>query len=180
MKTQKTIYAAFVISILIVISIFFSKTQSDRKVINPSPTSSSSTSLLGRSGEDRLYPNSSLTPGDVFPNATSQDVCVSGYSSSVRNVPISEKKQVYQEYSTAYPQPQGSYEVDHFISLELGGSNDIKNLWPEPAEPRPGFHEKDKVENYLHDQVCSGKETLVQAQQEIKTDWYTVYLKISK
>lgn len=37
-----------------------------------------------------------------------------------------------------------------------GGSNNIANLWPEAASPKPGFHEKDQVENYLHDQVCSG------------------------
>ena len=33
------------------------------------------------------------------------------------------------------------------MSLELGGSNDIKNLWPEAALPTPGFHEKDAVED---------------------------------
>jgi len=41
--------------------------------------------------------------------------------------------------------------------LELGGSNSIGNLFPEAADPRPGFHEKDKLENRLHALVCSGK-----------------------
>ena len=94
-------------------------------------------------------------------------------------MPTNEKKQVYEEYNVSYPEPQGSYEVDHFISLELGGSNDIKNLWPEPASPIPGFHEKDKVENYLHEQVCNNSMTLQEAQREISTDWYAVYLKIT-
>ncbi len=96
----------------------------------------------------------------------------------MRNVPVEEKRQVYAEYGIQYPQPQGSYEVDHFISLELGGSNDLTNLWPEPSDPKPGFHEKDAVENYLHVQVCNGQITLQVAQQEISTDWYAVYLKI--
>jgi hypothetical protein len=61
------------------------------------------------------------------------------------------------------------------ISLELGGSNDISNLWPEAADPTPGFHQKDQVENYLHKQVCEGKLSLKQAQQEIATDWLRVY-----
>ncbi len=121
------------------------------------------------------YPDARLTPGDVFAGATAKDVCVSGYSSSVRDVPVTVKRQVYEEYGIPYPQPTGSYELDHFIPLELGGSNDIKNLWPEPAETTPGFHEKDKVENYLHQQVCSGSEGLVQAQSEIRTDWVAVY-----
>ncbi len=96
----------------------------------------------------------------------------------MRNVPLAEKREVYAEYNTSYPQPQGANEVDHFISLELGGSNNIKNLWLEPANPTPGFHEKDIVENYLHAQVCNGSMKLEEAQREIARDWYAVYLKI--
>jgi hypothetical protein len=119
-------------------------------------------------------PDSGCTPGAVFPDATAEQICQSGYASSVRNVPDSEKDQVYAEYGIA-SHTEGQYEVDHLISLELGGSNDISNLWPESAEPRPGFHEKDKVENYLHDQVCSGQMSLAQAQQQIASDWVSVY-----
>jgi hypothetical protein len=120
------------------------------------------------------YPDKDCTPGDIFPNATAADVCQSGYSRGVRNVPQAEKDQVYAEYGIA-SHVSGEYEVDHFVSLELGGSNDISNLWSEPANPQPGFHEKDKVENYLHDQVCNGAMTLQEAQREIATDWYAVY-----
>ncbi len=115
-------------------------------------------------------PDSACTPGAIFPDATKDKICVPGYSSSVRNVPSAEKDQVYAEYGVASHEP-GQYEVDHLISLELGGSNDIANLWPEPASPTPGFHEKDKVENYLHDQVCSGAMSLQQAQVAIATNW---------
>ncbi len=31
-----------------------------------------------------------------------------------------------------------AHEVDHLVSLELGGSNDIRNLWPEPSAGRWG------------------------------------------
>jgi hypothetical protein len=65
--------------------------------------------------------------------------------------------------------------VDHLISLELGGSNDIKNLWPQPYYPRPGAHEKDVLENWLHRQVCVGNITIERAQQAIAQDWYTAY-----
>jgi hypothetical protein len=114
------------------------------------------------------------TPGAIFPNATKDQICQSGYSRGVRNVPFSEKDQVYAEYGIQSHSP-GQYEVDHLISLELGGSNDIANLWPEAASPQPGFHEKDQVENYLHDQVCSGALSLHDAQVEIATDWLTAY-----
>ena len=72
------------------------------------------------------------------------------------------------------------YEVDHLISLELGGSNEIANLWPEAASPTPGFHQKDQVENYLHDQVCSGAISLREAQNEIATNWLAVYNRMPK
>ncbi len=114
------------------------------------------------------------TPGAIFDGVGKDQICVSGYSKSVRNVPESEKNQVYLEYGIT-SRTTGEYEVDHLISLELGGSNDISNLWPEAAQPTPGFHEKDKVENYLHTQVCSGTISLQEAQLKIVNNWEEVY-----
>ena len=119
-------------------------------------------------------PDQACTPGAIFPDATKDQICTPGYSSQVRNVPDSVKNQAYAEYGIL-SHTTGQYEVDHLISLELGGSNDIANLWPEPADPKPGFHEKDKVENYLHDQVCNGSMSLQDAQYKIANDWFTVY-----
>ncbi|MDE2185122.1 MAG: HNH endonuclease, partial [Alphaproteobacteria bacterium] len=68
-----------------------------------------------------------------------------------------------------------AYEVDHLIPLELGGANDIANLFPEAAKPTPGFHEKDLVENYLHQKVCDGEVALAYAQQQIATNWLVVW-----
>jgi hypothetical protein len=120
------------------------------------------------------FQDTSCTPGDTLPNVTKADICKSGYASSVRNVPESEKNQVYAEYGIA-SHTTGQYEVDHLISLELGGSNEISNLFPEAASPVPGFHEKDKVENYLHGQVCSGAISLQAAQLLIATNWIDAY-----
>ena len=119
-------------------------------------------------------PDSDCTPGAIFPNATKDQICQSGYSSSVRNVPTSEKDQVYAEYGIPSHTP-GAYEVDHLISLELGGSNDISNLWPELANPTPGFHQKDSVENTLHSEVCAGTISLSDAQYQIATNWLALY-----
>jgi len=124
-------------------------------------------------------PDSDCTPGAVFSDVTVSQLCQPGYSTSVRNVPESEKNQVYAEYGVK-SHSAGQYEVDHLVSLELGGSNDISNLWPEPAEPRPGFHEKDKVENYLHEQVCNGSISLQDAQIQIATNWLAVYNQLPK
>ncbi len=118
--------------------------------------------------------DSACTPGAIFPAASKAVICVKGYAGSVRNVPPGEKRAVYDEYGII-SHPTGQYEVDHLVSLELGGSNDIANLWPEPANPIPGFHQKDSVENYLHHQVCAGNLTLGAAQQAIASNWLTVY-----
>jgi uncharacterized protein YceK len=156
--------------------------------VNPSSSPSSGNTGTGTAGTAKFgvqtktsgcqahngLPDSACTPGAILATGTKAAICKSGYAKSVRNVPESEKNQVYAEYGIKSHTP-GQYEVDHLVSLELGGSNDIANLWPELASPKPGFHEKDKVENYLHSQVCSGAVSLQQAQQEIATNWLAVY-----
>ena len=101
-------------------------------------------------------------------------ICVPGYSRTVRDVSEATKNQVYAEYSITN-RVTGQYEIDHLIPLELGGSNAITNLWPEPAEPRPGFHEKDILENTLHALVCAGPLDLGVAQHAIASNWYQTY-----
>jgi hypothetical protein len=118
--------------------------------------------------------DSACTPGATFKGVTTAQVCTLGYSSRVRLVSSSTKRDVYREYGIASHSP-GQYEVDHLVSLELGGSNSIANLWPEAANPTPGFHQKDLVENYLHNQVCDGHISLQQAQHKIATNWLPVY-----
>ncbi len=65
--------------------------------------------------------------------------------------------------------------MDHIISLELGGSNNIKNLFPESYKIDNGAKVKDKLENYLHKQVCDGSMTITEAQKEISTNWVKYY-----
>jgi hypothetical protein len=109
-----------------------------------------------------------------------QTICKSGYASSVRPS-TSYTSKVKSERMQAYGDTDSPthYELDHLVSLELGGSpTNVGNLWPELASPTPGFHEKDKVEDYLHSQVCTGKLDLATAQQEIAQDWTAVLLRI--
>ncbi len=66
-----------------------------------------------------FLPNESMTPGDTL-DVTKDDICVSGYSKKVRNVPQAVKEEAYKEYGITSRLPH-EYEVDHLISLELGG-----------------------------------------------------------
>ena len=68
-------------------------------------------------------------------------------------------------------------EVDHLISLELGGSNDTRNLWPESYYGIWGARVKDVLENRLHTLVCDGKVSLREAQYDISHNWIKAYCK---
>lgn len=111
-------------------------------------------------------------------------ICTSGYSKCIRNVSTATKNKVYE----AYGDPDGNHkgfcdvqqgcEVDHLISIEIGGSNDEKNLWPQPYSGQAwNAHVKDRLENWYHANVCNGRVSLATAQKEISTDWITNYKK---
>ena len=127
--------------------------------------------------EDAPYlPNRKRTPGAIFTGATREIVCVPGYTKRVRHVPVDMKKAVYNGYGIKH-HIKGEYEVDHLIPLELGGSNDVSNLWPQPYQGQWNAHIKDKEENELHHRVCAGTIPLAQAQKEIAFDWLQAYHK---
>jgi hypothetical protein len=88
-------------------------------------------------------------------------------------VPQAENDAVYARYGVAHV--PYAHEVDHLISLELGGSNAIRNLWPEPYAGRWGARTKDVLENRLHDLVCAGQLSLHYAQHIEATNWPLAY-----
>jgi hypothetical protein len=122
-------------------------------------------------------PDPKCTPGATNPSVTQDNIkntiCVPGFSKTVRP-PVSYttplKIKLMQSYG--FTDSRSNYELDHLISLEIGGNpTDVKNLWPEPGYGQNNFHIKDRFENYLHNAVCSGSMSLSQAQREIATDW---------
>lgn len=125
-----------------------------------------------------VYPDHACTPGSVF-DVDLEVMCTPGYTKEVRNVSTTLKKKIYAAYGIAYPQPTGTYELDHLIPLALGGDNSEENLFPEAEGPKPGFKEKDVVEVYLHEEVCAGHLGLKAAQVQIANDWLAVYTAIS-
>jgi hypothetical protein len=77
------------------------------------------------------------SPGAYYSRLTKAVICSPSYrTSSVRNVPQTEKYEVEREYGMASRLYGRSIEIDHIISLELGGSNAIANLFPEPGSGR--------------------------------------------
>lgn len=133
------------------------------------------TTLLLTSLNISLLPIQELTPGDIL-TKNQLTTCVSHYTETVRNVPESLKKEVFSEYNISY-KDHIYYEVDHYIPLVLGGSNSIKNLWPQSKITKPyNAILKDKLEVKLHHMVCNGTITLEQAQNLLlKNNWISIY-----
>jgi S1/P1 Nuclease len=143
------------------------------------PTTLADTALISRTGAH--LPDPRKTPG----HATYVDaatVCSMASTKDIRNVPKSAKDRIYANYGVAVcvgycSGPQGC-EVDHLISLELGGANTEDNLWPQPYDGDWNAHDKDRLENKLKQMVCKEKTlALEQAQREISTDWVSAYVK---
>jgi len=126
-----------------------------------------------------MLPDPVATPGATRAGATLQNICHGGSTKQFRNTTAAMKARAYGLYG-ARKVKNKCCEVDHLISLELGGADDPKNLWPQPYLPRPGAHEKDAVENYLHAEVCAGRLDLAQAQIQISTNWLDVWERIKK
>jgi hypothetical protein len=138
---------------------------------------------LAGNAPPHTLPDPKLTPGLAESAMNAAKLCApSFHTGTVRNVGAAEKLQVYRSYGMAKPRtgycsgPSGC-EVDHLISLELGGSNDPRNLWPEPYDGPRNAHDKDKLENALHKLVCTGKLALPDAQHAIAGDWQAAYAK---
>jgi hypothetical protein len=126
--------------------------------------------------ESGSIPDPTLTPGASRAVQISE-VCSMAHEEVIADVSPSLKTQVLREYGIANALPR-EYEIDYLIAPGLGGTEDIRNLWPEPYNTRPwNAHVKDSLEERLHHLVCAGELDLATAQRDIATDWIAAYKK---
>jgi 5-methylcytosine-specific restriction endonuclease McrA len=143
------------------------------KTVRLEPRNRTSGCVLGANPDRRC------SPGAYYSRLTKAVICSAGFrTSSIRNVPDSERFAVEEEYGMTPGHYGSALEVDHIIALELGGSNDIANLFPEKANARPGYRVKDRLENRLHEMVCDGSMTLRAARFGISSNWQTLYRRV--
>ncbi|MBD5654307.1 MAG: HNH endonuclease [Candidatus Eremiobacteraeota bacterium] len=105
--------------------------------------------------------------GAFAPSATRAQICTFGYAHAHRNVPYRVRDIVYDRFGLPRGHRRG-YVIDHLIPLELGGTNAIENLWP---QPRAAAHRKDLDEDRLHEELCAGTISLVDARSEMLRLW---------
>ena len=122
---------------------------------------------------DPILPDNHMTPGEILPVGLDK-ICTVGYTKEVRDVSDSKKDHVFELYGMT--RTPGMYEVDHLVSLQLGGSNSMRNLWPQAYYGEPwNARVKDDLENVLHRLVCDGKIPLDLAQKAIAANWIVAY-----
>jgi hypothetical protein len=130
----------------------------------PDPATLTSNDLLG------LFPDSSLTPGAIDPCVHAKDICAEGTTTKGRRTTTAkQKKEALDSYLAKYPSykdvitkdqvhgqdGEGFFEIDHVISLEIGGADDPKNLWPEPFQlETAGAADKDRIEHHSKPEMC--------------------------
>lgn len=129
-------------------------------------------------------PDPTLTPG-VVRNApfTLTQICTTKWGKDERAVTESMKLQVFHEYGydgdhdpRLIPDAHGrTAEVDHLISRENGGADDVRNLWPEPYAGAWNASDKDRLENALHKDLCAGHKTFEQVWADLR-DWQHAYV----
>jgi hypothetical protein len=136
-------------------------------------------------------PDPACTPGAINPSVTETVLKDKTFlTGCLRNNATSEgqKETTYAAYGITKPAQNGGpnmvCELDHLISIELGGADTLDNIWPQcgPADVPVGqrfFKQKDAVEDYLAKMVRQGKISLTDAQHGIATDW-TQYLEAAQ
>ncbi len=118
-----------------------------------------------------LHPNAVLTPGATIADITADAVCADGYAQDRRARALDRERSGVLGYGLGSAN-RTEFELDRLIPVELGGSNDSTNLWPEPIleAGKNGAIDKNAIEIQLHDAVCA-KHLKLDAAQAAVLHW---------
>ena len=123
-----------------------------------------------QSGRFFSEPNWDLTPG-VLCTENDKDFKEYRYAERIpycaRKLSTGQKKVVSKWYGVRW-EDHRAYQYDHLLSLCLGGSNDLRNIWPMPWDEA---RQKAKLENDLCIRLKEGKITQAAAVKE-ELGWF--------
>lgn len=112
-----------------------------------------------------LLPDRKLTPGKIAKHAS--DTC--GVTESMQD-------EVFARYRIS-PGRRRYYVIDHLIPKELGGSDDVRNLWPQKVSARPyGARRKKILTQHFLEMIAAKQITLAEAQREMSEDWISAFV----
>lgn len=139
------------------------------------------------------HPRFDLTPG-LTRELTAKQICRTKWGQDARAVTAAMKQNVIDAYDFDVKKcPLTSLkgkrvrrlEIDHLIPRSIGGADDERNLWPQcyeqvkadKSKQENGAHKKDRLETYLHAQLCKNPSDalLEQYQSKIRFDWISLY-----
>lgn len=125
-------------------------------------TATSHPSHYAKTHDGVFLPDPHRTRGKVALQDT-DTICATKWGRDARHVTEAMKRQVYEDYGVKKVE-RVCCEVDHLIPRDLGGADDIANLWPQPWTQA---HMKDEVEVWLNKEVCAGRKSLQDAQERV-------------
>ena len=118
-------------------------------------------------------PSSFQTPGKAA-KVNEAQVCSADFSAAAKPAAKWQRDEALTRYGKRPEDFTG--DLDLLIPASLGGTTDPDNLWPQPANGELNAEAKNKLEDKLHELVCTEKKlTLKQAQESIKKDWVKAY-----
>ena len=112
-------------------------------------------------------------PDEAIRTTSPVSICTTS-TSTLRDVPERVKKQVFIRDGGDLSR-SGDYEVDHRVSLTVGGSNDITNLKLQSYNGKCNAHHKDKLEVRLHSLICKRTITVSESQEYLYNNWEEGY-----
>jgi len=139
----------------------------------------------GPAGADDV-PDLTRTPGVSRPGLGKARICSIKWGVDARHVSAAMKRQVFAAYGySGNDDPRCTVdaagrrcEIDHLISREIGGADDVRNLWPQAYGDSPwNASLKDKLENRLNKELCAGRITLAAARRMLVDDWRKAYVR---
>ncbi|MCS3725915.1 HNH endonuclease [Bradyrhizobium betae] len=139
------------------------------------------------------HPQWHLTPG-VTQDLTARQICRVKWGQDARSVTAKMKQNVIDAYrfdvkrcplTTFQGKRVRRLEIDHLIPRSIGGADDEHNLWPQcyeqvkpdKSQQEDGAHKKDRLETYLHAQLCKSPsdDLLREYQSKIRSNWISFY-----
>jgi hypothetical protein len=128
-------------------------------------------------------PDPNCTPGAINPTLTIEVLRDPGFTTRCTRDAATqeeEKTTTYDWYNLPHPSRNSGEtqicELDHLISLKIGGGDTLDNIWPQCGPSGVSLQQrffkiKDTVENFLAMQVRGGRMNLIDAQRGIAADW---------